>query len=120
MVGLRYNFNKQVLSKNKYDTNILGKDNYRNDITKSILVLIDMMQSGVGYDSINFVLDYIEFLEDTSENNINISNIKLYIDKLKLLQNQFKETSIGYTAIGNVLKYINYLENNRGENNGKI
>lgn len=78
MVGLRYNFNKQVLSKNKYDTNILGKDNYRNDITKSILVLIDMMQNGVGYDSINFVLDYIEFLEDTSENNINISNIKLY------------------------------------------
>lgn len=78
MIGLRYNFNKQVLSKNKYDTNILGKDNYRNDITKSILVLIDMMQSGVGYDSINFVLDYIEFLEDTSENNINISNIKLY------------------------------------------
>ena len=37
MVGLRYNFNKQVLSKNKYDTNILGKDNYRNNITKSIL-----------------------------------------------------------------------------------
>ena len=39
MVGLRYNFNKQVLSKNKYDTNILGKDNYRNNITKSILAI---------------------------------------------------------------------------------
>lgn len=120
MVGLRYNFNKQVLSKNKYDTNILGKDNYRNDITKSILVLTDMMQSGLDYSSINFVLNYIEFLESASENNIDISNIKLYIDKLKLLQNKFKETSIGYTAIDNVLKYINYLENNRGESNGKI
>lgn len=120
MVGLRYNFNKQVLSKNKYDTNILGKDNYRNDITKSILVLTDMMQNGLDYSSISFVLNYIEFLEGTSENNIDISNIKLYIDKLKLLQNKFKETSIGYTAIDNVLKYINYLENNRGESNGKI
>ena len=120
MVGLRYNFNKQVLSKNKYDTNILGKDNYRNNITKSILVLIDMMQTAVAYTSISFVLNYIDLLEGTSEHNIDISNIKLYIDKLKFLQSKFKEKSIGYTAIDNVLKYINYLENNRGESNGKI
>lgn len=61
---------------NNIDEEYLQKNNYRNNVEKSLYVLKDMQQSlrpnSVGYISMENVFNYIEFLE----NKLRIKELK--------------------------------------------
>lgn len=82
MKSSRELFNEKYLNNLEYNDNILGVDNYRNNINKSFLVLRDMKinlkPNSVGFISIENIFSYIDYLENRInylESQVNTNNI---------------------------------------------